>query len=70
MNNQHDSTYALLIRSEEKSRGVMEALLYGLIALSTVISICQFARQPSPLPNWRAERDVGRASDFKADCVV
>ena len=50
MNNQHDSTYALLIRSEEKSRGVMEALLYGLIALSTVISICQFARQPSPLP--------------------
>jgi len=41
------STYALLVQSEEKSRNVMETTLYALFALSAVVSIWQFAQQPS-----------------------
>jgi len=34
MNNQQKSTYALLVRSEEKSRGVLEIILYTLLILN------------------------------------
>jgi ABC-type sugar transport system permease subunit len=44
------STYALLVQSEEKSRNIMETALYALFALSAVISVWQFAQQPSSLP--------------------
>ena len=44
------STYALLVQSEEKSRNIMETALYALFALSAVVSIWQFAQQPSSLP--------------------
>jgi hypothetical protein len=40
-----ESTYALLVRSEEKKRNVLEILVYALIILSTVFSIWQFAHQ-------------------------
>ena len=50
MNNKHESTYALLVRSEEKSRGIMEIVVYGLFALSVLVSIFQFIQQPNPLP--------------------
>jgi hypothetical protein len=44
------STYALLVRSEEKERGLFETFVYGLLVLSAVIGIWQFAhlRIPSP----------------------
>ena len=44
------STYALLVQSEEKSRNIMETVLYALFALSAVVAIWQFAQQPSSLP--------------------
>jgi hypothetical protein len=44
------STYALLVQSEEKSRNILETALYALFALSAVVSIWQFAQQPSLLP--------------------
>ena len=50
MNNGHESTYTLLVRSEEKGRGIMETVLYVLFGLSTIVSIWQFAQQPNPLP--------------------
>jgi hypothetical protein len=50
MNNEHESTYALLVRSEEKGRSVMETVLYALFGLSAIVSIWQFAQQPNPLP--------------------
>jgi hypothetical protein len=37
------STYALLLQSEEKERGVVETFIYGLLILSAVIGIWQFA---------------------------
>jgi hypothetical protein len=45
--NQHESTYALLIRSEEKSRNLLEVALYPLLSLLSLIAIWQFAQQAS-----------------------
>ena len=45
-NNQLESTYALLVRSEEKGRGVLEAVLYFAFILSAVLLIWEFAQSP------------------------
>lgn len=53
MKNPHEeSTYALLVRSEseEKNRGLLEALLYAVLILSTVLSVWQFAQHPVKIP--------------------
>ena len=49
MNNEHESTYALLVRSEEKSRDMLETAVYALFILSAVFAIWQFVQQPMPL---------------------
>ena len=46
MNNQFESTYALLVRSEEKARDVLETLVYTVFILGVVLSIWQFAQTP------------------------
>jgi hypothetical protein len=46
MNNQFESNYALLVRSEEKGRGVLEAVLYVAFILSVVLVIWEFAQSP------------------------
>ena len=48
MNN--DTTYALLVRSEEKGRSIMETAVYALLGLSAILSILQFVQQPERLP--------------------
>ncbi len=59
--NQYESTYALLIRSEEKSRNLFEVAIYPLLSLGPLIAIWQFAQQPVNIPLAR----------FKgAGCVV
>ena len=45
-NNVEESTYALLVRSEEKKRGLFETIVYGLVILSAIAAILQFADQP------------------------
>ena len=50
LNQVQQSTYAMLVRSEEKERGLFEAVAYGLTILSAVIAIWQFAAQPVKLP--------------------
>ena len=48
MNN--DTTYALLVQSEEKGRSIMETAVYALLGLSAILSILQFAQQSDRLP--------------------
>jgi hypothetical protein len=48
MNNEFESTYALLVRSEEKGRGVLETIVYAAFILSAIFSIWEFATQ-SPI---------------------
>jgi hypothetical protein len=45
-NNVKESTYALLVRSEDKKRALLETIVYGLLILSTLAAILQFADQP------------------------
>lgn len=45
-----ESTYALLVRSEEKERSMFEGAAYLVLILSSVFSIWQVARQPIVLP--------------------
>ncbi len=46
----YESTYALLVRSEEKNRNVLEMLVSALLILSVVFSIWQFVQQPVRIP--------------------
>jgi len=50
MNNQFESTYGLLMRSEEKGRDVLEIVVYAASILSVVFSIWQFAHTPVTVP--------------------
>jgi hypothetical protein len=50
MNNHQESTYALLVRSEEKSRGVLEAVAYTTFIISVIVAIWQFAQAPVKIP--------------------
>jgi len=45
-----ESTYALLVRSEEKERGMFEGVAYLVFILSAVFSIWNVAQQPLALP--------------------
>jgi hypothetical protein len=45
-----ESTYALLVRSEEKQRGRFETLVYTLLIVSTMFAVAQFARQAVMMP--------------------
>jgi hypothetical protein len=52
MNNPHESTYALIVRSdaEEHGRGILESVLYALFILSVLSAIIQFTHQPVNVP--------------------
>jgi hypothetical protein len=56
MNNQFESTYALLVRSEEKGRGALEAVLYVAFILSVVLVIWEFAQNPVSIQAVGLER--------------
>ena len=55
-NNQFESTYALLVRSEEKGRGVLEAVLYIAFILSAVVLIWEFAHSSVGIPSIGLEQ--------------
>ena len=50
MNNEAQSIYGLLVRSEERGRSIMETAVYASCILSVVAAICQFIAQPTPTP--------------------
>jgi hypothetical protein len=51
-------TYRLLMQSEEKSRNILETAVYGLVAISVITSIWQFAEQPNALPLQQIGRTI------------
>jgi hypothetical protein len=46
-----ESTYALLVRSEEKQRSRFETLVYTLLIVSTIFAVLQFGRQAAMMPS-------------------
>jgi hypothetical protein len=47
-----ESTYALLVRSEERERNLFECVAYLIFILSAVFSIWYAAQQPADLPTY------------------
>ena len=43
------STYGLLVRSEDKGRSMMETAVYAMCIVSAVAAIWQFIGQPAPV---------------------
>jgi hypothetical protein len=46
-----ESTYALLMRSEEKQRSRIETLIYTILIVSTIFAVLQFGRQAVVMPS-------------------
>ena len=46
-----ESTYALLVRSEEKQRSRFETLVYMLLIVSTTFAVSQFGREAARMPS-------------------
>jgi hypothetical protein len=46
-----ESTYALLLRSEEKQRSRFETLIYTILAVSTIFAVLQFGREAAMMPS-------------------
>ena len=46
-----ESTYALLLRSEEKQRSRFETLIYTVLAVSTIFAVLQFGREAAMMPS-------------------
>ena len=46
-----ESTYALLMRSEEKQRSRFETLVYTLLIVITTFAVAQFGRQAAMMPS-------------------
>jgi hypothetical protein len=45
-----ESTYALIVRSEEKQRTRFEVFVYALLIISTVFALSQAGRQAALMP--------------------
>jgi hypothetical protein len=50
MTEQFESTYALIVRSEEKQRSRFETLIYTLLVASSLLALSQFGREAATLP--------------------
>ena len=46
-----ESTYALIVRSEEKQRTRFEIFVYALLIISTTFAVAQFGRQAAVMPS-------------------
>ena len=69
MNTIHESTYALLVRSDEKGRNLLELALYTLFILSAVVSIWQLACHPVRIPAAGLRPSVAVACNAQSDRV-
>jgi len=62
-----ESTYALLVRSEEKERGIFEGAVYLVFILSAIFSIWQVAHQPIVVPTTIAVQTASIAQPANAN---
>ena len=52
------TTYRLLVQSEDKNRNILEMAIYGLVTLSVIVSIWQFAEQPLQATRHASHRHI------------
>jgi hypothetical protein len=56
--------YDLIVQSEDKSRNLVETLIYALLILSAVVSILHFAVQPVVVPDRIVAKEA--QTEFRA----
>lgn len=68
MNKASESTYRLLVRSEETGRSIVETTVYAVLGLSVVVSILQFVQQQDRMPVRLTSQayEVARLSQHQA----
>jgi hypothetical protein len=54
MNTHKANTYDLIVESEDKTRSLLETVIYALFILSAIVSIWQFVVQPIVVPSHTA----------------
>lgn len=59
-----ESTYALVVRSEEKERNLFEGAVYIVLILSAVFSIWQAAHQPVAFLRSSSSTSVAQSADL------
>lgn len=59
-----ESTYALIVRSEERERNRFETIIYAALIVSTVFALSQFGRQPFTVPGAGHPPAVERSVSF------
>lgn len=59
-----ESTYALIVRSEEKERNLFEGAVYLVLILSAVVSIWQAAHQPITFVRTSATTSIAQTADI------
>jgi len=59
-----ESTYALVVRSEEKHRSRFEILIYMLLIVSATFAVSQFGRQAATMPS-----NIARVSTIASPVV-
>ena len=59
-----ESTYALIVRSEEKERNLFEGAVYLVLILSAVISIWQAAHQPVAFLRTSTSTSIAQTADI------
>ena len=75
MKNQHtyqsaaESTYALLVQSEDKERNLGETAIYMLLILGSVFSVWHVAQQPVNLPVSSVSQNAPIVQTVTADAA-
>jgi hypothetical protein len=57
-----ESTYAMLVRSDEKERSVSETMIYVLLILSMLFAVCQVALMRVTVPESLSARTVAQTA--------
>jgi hypothetical protein len=58
-----ESTYALIVRSEEKERNLFEGAVYLVLILSAIVSIWHVAHQPVTFVRTSASAPIAQTAD-------
>lgn len=70
MNSQtFESTYALLVRSEEKERSRTEMAVYFLLILSMIFSIWEAAHMRVTIPENLSAKPIVQTTVCRANCA-
>jgi hypothetical protein len=60
-----ESTYALIVRSEEKQLSRFETLVYTVLIVSTIFAVLQFGRQAAMMPSSIAHVPMTMSADAR-----